>query len=343
VAGHNPGFLVGGLVRDLGVLARAAEERFFVIEGDEYDTAYFDKGPKFLHYEPAAAIVTSVEFDHADIYTDVEHVKSSFRRFAELLPADAPLVGCTAYPHLLDAVRGVGGGRFIGYGARESSDPAQTPWTFGELREDGESTSFRPYYREQPQDLVQLRVPGAMNALNATAVLALTSEFGVDQKAVRDALSTFRGAARRQEVLGNSGGVIVIDDFAHHPTAVAGTLAAMRKRYPDKRIVAVFEPRSNTSRRAVFQDRYAEALAAADLVALGAVYAKPNDPLTAEEMLSTDKLLSDLREAGVEGWAADGPDAILARLQREVRSGDVVVCMSNGAFGGLPRRLLASL
>lgn len=343
VAGLQPGFLVGGLVRDLGILARAAEGEFFVIEGDEYDTAYFDKGPKFLHYEPAAAIVTSVEFDHADIYKDVEHVKSSFRRLAELLPADSPLIGCTAYPHLLDAVRGVGQGRFIGYGAKGTSDPELTPWTFGDLDEGEQVTSFRPYYRGQPQEPVSLSVPGAMNALNATAVVALTTELGVDQQAVREALATFRGAARRQEVLGSTAGVTVIDDFAHHPTAVAGTLAAMRRRFPDKRIVAVFEPRSNTSRRAVFQQRYAEALKGADLVAVGAVYAKPNDPLTPEQMLSTDKLLGDLGGAGVQAWAADGPDAILERLQKEVRSGDVVVCMSNGAFGGLPRRLLAGL
>lgn len=338
VAGEDPGFLVGGLVRDLGVLARRGDGQWFVIEGDEYDTAYFDKGPKFLHYAPHAAIVTSVEFDHADIYTDVEHVKRSFRKLAELIPAGQPLVGCVDYPHLLDAVRGVGQGRFVGYGESDQAD-----WQLGPVSVDEKGTCFTPRYRGKAQGELRVGLVGAMNALNALAVTALWKEFGLDEAALAEGLAGYRGAARRQEILGEAGGVIVIDDFAHHPTAVAASLAAIRERFPTRRIWAAFEPRSNTSRRAVFQQRYTDALAAADQVALGAVYAKPNDPLSAEEMLSTDRIIQDLAARDTAAWTADGPDEILERLLLEVREGDVVVAMSNGAFGGLPRRLLAAL
>ncbi len=338
VAGEEPGFLVGGLVRDLGVLARRGTGSWFVVEGDEYDTAYFDKGPKFLHYAPHAAIVTSVEFDHADIYRDVEHVKGSFRKLAELLPDGSPLVGCVDYPHLLEAVRGVGRGRFVGYGEGEGGDWQLGPVTVGE-----KGTRFAPLYRGRKQAELVVGLVGAMNALNALAVTALWKELGLDEGALAEGLAGYRGAARRQEIIGEAGGVVVIDDFAHHPTAVAASLAAIRERFPTRRIWAAFEPRSNTSRRAVFQQRYTEALAAADCVALGAVYAKPNDPLSADEMLSTDRIVADLAAAGTKAWTADGPDEILERLLLEVRDGDVVVAMSNGAFGGLPRRLLAAL
>jgi UDP-N-acetylmuramate: L-alanyl-gamma-D-glutamyl-meso-diaminopimelate ligase len=171
----------------------------------------------------------------------------------------------------------------------------------------------------------------------------MTRELGVERTAVADALRRYQGAARRQQLVGETGGVTVIDDFAHHPTAVRLTLEAMQKRFPGRRIVAVFEPRSNTSRRAVFQDAYADALSVAAVAAVSAVYAKPNDPLTADQMLSTDRLVTDLARRSTHAWSAEGPDAILARLPAELRPGDVVVCMSNGSFGNLPRRLLALL
>jgi UDP-N-acetylmuramate: L-alanyl-gamma-D-glutamyl-meso-diaminopimelate ligase len=182
-----------------------------------------------------------------------------------------------------------------------------------------------------------------MNAANAVAVYAMTRELGVDRTAVTDALRRYKGAARRQQLVGEAGGITVIDDFAHHPTAVRLTLDAIGKRFPGRRLVAVFEPRSNTSRRAVFQDAYAEALSGASIAAVSAVYAKSNDPLTADQMLSTDRLVADLAQRNTHAWSAAGPDAILARLPDDLRPGDVVVCMSNGSFGNLPRRLLALL
>ena len=337
VAGLDPGYLIGGLVRDLGRLAHAGGGEFFAVEGDEYDTAYFDKGPKFLHYRPSAAIVTSLEFDHADIYRDVAHVQQAFRELAELLPAQAPVIASADYPYLGQILEEGIAAKVVWYGQQ-----AQSGWQPRNLQV-GTRTVFDITYAGSVEACVDLGLPGMMNALNAVAVFALCRELGVDTAAVVDGLASYRGAARRQEVVGEADGVTVIDDFAHHPTAVAATLAAIGERFRGRTVRAVFEPRSNTSRRAVFQQRYAEALAGADRVALSAVYAKANDPLAADEMLSTERLINDLRAVGVEAWSEDGPEEILQRLLTEIAGDEVVVCMSNGAFAGLPRRLLAAL
>lgn len=337
-AGADPGYLVGGLVRDLGKLAAAGGGEFFVVEGDEYDTAYFDKGPKFLHYKPSAVILTSVEFDHADIYTDVEHVKSSFRKLAGILPPNGPLVGCTDYPHLLAAIDKAGEYRFVPYGLHSPEG-----WEPRAIEVGPAGSRFELYWKGRRDTHLDLSLVGAMNVLNATAVYALCRELGVELGAVAEGLRTYKGAARRQEIVGEAAGVTIVDDFAHHPTAVGLTIAAIRGRFPGRRLWAIFEPRSNTSRRAVFQQAYADALAQADCVALSAVFRKDNDPLKPEEMLSTDRLVADLGARGVAAWTEAGPEEILARLRGELRGGDVVLCMSNGAFGGLPRKLLAAL
>jgi len=335
-AGADPGYLVGGLVRDLGKLAAAGGGEYFVVEGDEYDTAYFDKGPKFLHYKPSAVILTSVEFDHADIYTDVEHVKSSFRKLAAIIPTNGPLVGCVDYPHLLAAIDKAGQYRFVPYGMK-----AAEGWEPRAIRVGPEGSEFELFWKGRRDTNLKLSLVGSMNVLNATAVYALCRELGIELGAVAEGLATYKGAARRQEIVGEAGGITVVDDFAHHPTAVGLTIAAIRGRFPGRRLWAIFEPRSNTSRRAVFQKAYADALAGADCVALSAVFRKENDPLKPEEMLSTDRLIADLSARGIPAWTEPGPDEILARLRGELREGDVVLCMSNGAFGGLPRKLLA--
>jgi UDP-N-acetylmuramate: L-alanyl-gamma-D-glutamyl-meso-diaminopimelate ligase len=335
-AGTDPGYLVGGLVRDLGKLASAGGGEYFAVEGDEYDTAYFDKGPKFLHYKPSAVILTSVEFDHADIYSDVEHVKSSFRKLAGILPMNGPLVACTDYPHLLSAIDKAGKYRLVPYGLKSPEG-----WEPRDIRVGPEGSEFELHWKGRRDTVLHLPLVGAMNALNATAVYALCRELGIELGAVIEGLRTYKGAARRQEIVGEKGGITVVDDFAHHPTAVGLTIAAIRGRFPKRRLWAIFEPRSNTSRRAVFQQAYADALAGADCVALSAVFRKDNDPLKPEEMLSTDRLVSDLSARGVPAWTEAGPDEILARLRGELREGDVALCMSNGAFGGLPKKLVA--
>ena len=337
-AGLDPGYLVGGLVRDLGEFARDGQGRFFVIEGDEYDTAFFDKRPKFVHYRPGGAIITSVEFDHADIYRDLDHVKESFTTLVGLLSDDAPLIWCHDYPALVDVVTTRAPKRASSYGLADDSD-----WGLKDVAVGEAGIQFKVTYRGRVEDEINLALIGRMNALNALAVYAITREFNVDTCAVREALAKYRGAARRQEIIGQVGGVTIIEDFAHHPTAVFETLSAVREHFGKRRIVAVFEPRSNTSRRRVFQERYTEALAVADRVVLSAVYAKPNDPLSVDEILSTDRLIADLEGRGRQGETQAGPDEILESLVALVRDGDVVVTMSNGAFGNLPRRLLARL
>jgi UDP-N-acetylmuramate: L-alanyl-gamma-D-glutamyl-meso-diaminopimelate ligase len=337
-AGLEPGYLVGGRVPDLGEFARAGGGRYFVVEGDEYDSAYFDKRPKFIHYRPHGVILTSIEFDHADIYRDASHVESAFADLLALLGSDSPLVACGDYESIRRVTERVSVARVLWYGCR-----AEAEWSYRDVRAVGAETHFEALYRGFPDSTLRLSIPGEMNAANALAVYAMTRELGVDRAAVIDGLRRYRGAARRQQLVGEAAGITVVDDFAHHPTAVRLTLDAMRKCFPGRRIVAVFEPRSNTSRRAVFQDAYAEALSRASVAAVSAVYAKPNDPLTADQMLSTDRLVAELERRNTSAWAAAGPDAILDRLPEELRPGDVVVCMSNGSFGNLPLRLLGLL
>jgi len=337
-AGVEPGYLVGGRVPDLGEFARAGAGRYFVVEGDEYDSAYFDKRPKFIHYRPYGVILTSIEFDHADIYRDADHVESAFADLLRLLKPESPLVACAEYESIRRVTGRVGVARVIWYGRDSVAD-----WSYRDVRTVGGETHFEALYRGFPESTLKLSIPGEMNAANALAVYAMMRELDIDRTAVADALRRYKGAARRQQLVGEADGITVIDDFAHHPTAVRLTLDAIGERFPGRRLVAVFEPRSNTSRRAVFQDAYAEALSAASIAAVSAVYAKPNDPLSAEQMLSTDRLVADLAKRDTHAWAAEGPDAILARLPDDLRPGDVVVCMSNGSFGNLPRRLLALL
>lgn len=334
----RPGYLIGGLVSDLGEFARAATGEYFVIEGDEYDSAYFDKRPKFVHYRPYAAIVTSVEFDHADIYDDMSAIRSAFKGLAGQVPSDGFVIGNGDYRDIIDTVKPNTPARFISYGIGAEND-----WTVAGLESSAVGISFDARYHNNVEARLTLQVPGEMNALNALAVFAMCRELGLDDQPVLFGLSQFEGAARRQQKVGEVDGIVVIDDFAHHPTAVGLTLDAIRARYSGHRLVAVFEPRSNTSRRSVFQQQYTTALERADVAVVSAVYAKANDPLTADQALSTDRIVADLKAAGRDAWTADGPDEILARLAGQLRSGDVVVCMSNGAFGGLPKRLLAKL
>jgi UDP-N-acetylmuramate: L-alanyl-gamma-D-glutamyl-meso-diaminopimelate ligase len=332
--GRAPGYLIGGAPLNLPSAAELGTGPEFVIEGDEYDSAYFDKEPKFLHYHPAHLLLTAIEFDHADIYADLAAVTRAFRRLVEGLSVDAGLIACSDFP----VVREVVGARpacWFGVGRGAA-------WRVDDLDDDGRTTFT---VRERGRAVVRMAIdaPGAINARNALGVLLVAHELGLGWSEAADALAEFRGVRRRQEVVADAGGITVIDDFAHHPTAVRLTLDAMRKRFPGRRVVAVFEPRSNTSRRAVFQDAYVEALSRASVAAVSAVYAKPNDPLTADQMLSTDRLVADLERRKTHAWSAEGPDAILERLPGDLRSGDVVVCMSNGSFGNLPRRLLALL
>lgn len=335
--GRDPGWLIGGAPRDLGTNARLGGSPWFVIEGDEYDSAYFDKEAKFLHYRPDAVLIGAVEFDHADIYRDVDHVKSAFRKLLGLLQPGALLVACGDFPHLRDVARDATVDvRWYGLGP-------ENRYRITDLADDGSITRCTVRDGDAVLGQLALQVPGAINARNALGVALLAERTGVRFASAAEALAGFRGVQRRQEVVGERRGITVIDDFAHHPTAVAGTLAALRLRYPGRRLRAVFEPRSNTSRRRVFQQEYADALGAADEVVLAAVFAKANDPIPVEERLDPDTMVHDLDGRGIPARTVDGVPAIRDYLLGSAAPGDVIVIMSNGAFGGLPSLIAAGL
>ncbi len=335
-AGTDPGYLIGGAPRDLGSNAALGTGSWFVVEGDEYDSAYFDKEAKFLHYRPWAVLLNAIEFDHADIYRDLDHVKSAFGKLLALLAPDAPLVACGDFPHLLDVIDGTRA-KVMRFGIG-----AGNAWRVTDLVDDGR-VRFTVREGDRAVCEVTLRVPGDINARNALGVMLVARECGVPLEEAAAALAGFHGVARRQEVVGEVRGITVVDDFAHHPTAVAGTIAALRLRYPGRRLRAVFEPRSNTSRRRVFQREFAAALARADEAVLAAVFAKPGDPIPPEERLDPAEIVADVAALGTPARLIDGVPAIRDYLVATSTPGDVVVIMSNGAFGGLPRLVAGGL
>jgi UDP-N-acetylmuramate: L-alanyl-gamma-D-glutamyl-meso-diaminopimelate ligase len=326
--GRAPGYLIGGAPRDLDSAAELGTGPWFVIEGDEYDSAYFDKEPKFLHYHPAMLLLTAIEFDHADIYADLDSVKAAFRKLIGSLGPNVPLIACADFPIVREAV---GEHRATWFGL-----DASAAWRVDDLADDG-ATHFTVRERGRAVAEVMLTAPGAINARNALGVLLMAREAGLGWGEATDALAAFRGVRRRQEVVAEAGGITVIDDFAHHPTAVGGTLRALRLRYPGRRLRAAFEPRSNTSRRRIFQEEYREALAQADDVVLATAFAKESDPIPPEERLDVERIASELEAGGTRCRILDGATAIRDHLAESARPGDVVVIMSNGAFGGLPQ------
>ncbi len=336
-AGCDPSMMVGGHALDFGGNFALGTGEHFVIEGDEYDSAFFDKRPKFVHYRPDAAILTAVEFDHADIYDDLGEIMASFRTLVELLPARAPLVVNASFPHALEIAGGAAHCQVETFGAQGAD------WTYDELRDTGERTVFRVSHGGAAEGEVALRAPGFINVWNAMGVYVLARLEGLRHDEVAAGLEAFHGVARRQELVGVFDEVTLIDDFAHHPTAVEGVLAALRQRYPDRRLWALFEPRSNTSRRAVFQDAYARALAPADEVVLAQVFRKRSDVVDPSQELSTDKLVDDLSAQGVRARVATDAAEICQLVSAESRPGDVVAMMSNGSFGGLRAKLRSAL
>ena len=332
--GGDPGFMIGGATLDFERSFRIGRG-WFVVEGDEYDTAFFDKGPKFLHYDPDAVLLNAVEFDHADIYRDLAHVKSAFVRLLAALRPSATVVASADYPEVA-AVLAESGRAAITFGTRGRGD-----WRAEDVRDGGSATEFTVRAPDGASFAARCRAPGAMNVANALGVLAVSDVIGVPRDAAVTALATFRGVRRRQEVIGEGRGIVLIDDFAHHPTAVAGTLAALRARYAGRRIWALFEPRSNTSRRRVFQEAFADAFAAADRVTFAGVHRQAQLP--EEERLSTETLVRTLTARGIRAEVCEDPADIERLVARDARDGDVVVLMSNGGFGGLAQKLPVAL
>ena len=335
-AGLQPGFLVGGVMQGRNTSYTLGQGAPFVVEGDEYDSAYFDKRPKFVHYRPHRAIVTSLEFDHADIYDGLADYQRAFEHFVDLLPSDAgPLALCGDHKtvralaaHTRAPVRT--------YGLAPHNDVSAT-----HVQPTAQGQSFTLVIDDTMYTSVHLPLHGRHNLQNAlgAAVIARAEGASVDQ--IADGLSSFAGMKRRQTVRGEPGGVLVIDDFAHHPTAVSLTLEGLRTAHPDRRLLAVFEPRSNSSRRKVFETAYAHAFDAADQVFLKAPPVRHNDE--AATMLDPETVVRRLREQHIPAWAFADVDALLPRLLENTRSGDVAVLMSNGSFDGLHDQLLDAL
>ncbi len=334
-AGYDPGFMIGGIVQAFGKNFRIGQGDHFVVEGDEYDTAFFDKGPKFLHYQPHIAIITSIEFDHADIYADLEAVKASFRKLVAIMPKDGCLVAHLDDPVVREVVADAPCA-VVGYGEHEDCQ-----WQLGNVRCLRGGSTFTAHNGGSVFGEFSSVMPGRHNCLNSLAVIAVLSRLGLDSPVIGAQLTAFQGVRRRQEVRGIVGGVTVIDDFAHHPTSVRETLAALRAAYEGQRLVTVFEPRTNSSRRRVFQDDYVQVFDAADVVLI-----KEPDVLTAvpaAERFSSAELVDGLQKRGVDAHYFPDTDHILNYLATGHRSGDVVAILSNGGFDNIHERLLSNL
>jgi UDP-N-acetylmuramate: L-alanyl-gamma-D-glutamyl-meso-diaminopimelate ligase len=281
--------------------------------------------------------LTAVEFDHADIYRDLAHVKSAFRQLVELLPAGAPLIVAGECPHAIDVAK-QSSRQPTTFGIHESNI-----WRIGTLVDDGHISRVSVLCAGRVEGEIALRSPGSINAVNALGAYVLCRELGLSHAEIAAGLATFSGVARRQELVGEFGRVILIDDFAHHPTAVAGVIAAIQSRYSGRRLWALFEPRSNTSRRKVFQREYVQAFGGADRVVIGNVLPKATDAVSDAELFAPEQLAADLRQSGTEAWACATAAEITALVAEQAQVGDVVLMMSNGDFGGLRRLLQAEL
>ena len=339
-AGLNPSFMVGGVVQNFGVSFRVTDSEYFIIEGDEYDTAYFDKGPKFMHYLPEIAIVNNIEFDHADIYKDLEAVKLAFRRLMNLVPGNGKLIAGWDSPPVRDVVASFGQKLFTNLETFGTCDDAK--WQARDIRFSDGLTHFNAWREGSSWAEFSTPLIGDFNIRNCLAVIVAADAWGINHQTIAGALRSFKSVRRRLEVRGEVNGITVIDDFAHHPTAVRETLAALRTKYSDRRLIAVFEPRSRTSCHATFQDAYIEAFAPADYVIVSRVY----DAQRAAEMggvLDIEKLIEDVSASGKSAFAITDVEEIVRALQTELQAGDVVAIMSNGGFGGIHEKLIAAL
>jgi UDP-N-acetylmuramate: L-alanyl-gamma-D-glutamyl-meso-diaminopimelate ligase len=334
-ASFAPSFLIGGVAENFGTSFMVRDTRPFLLEGDEYDTAFFDKGPKFLHYFPDAAILTHVEFDHADIYADLDAVKTAFKRLVNLIPGRGRLVAFDGSANVTECVAKAFC-RVERYGFAEDSY-----WRVSEMRHEGASSVWSVARGGELFAELTLPMAGEHNALNATAAAALAAGQGVPVAAIVEALATFRSVKRRLEVRAEVGGVTIIDDFAHHPTAIRETLRALRGAYTGRKLWAILEPRSNTLRRNVFAEALVESLALADAVVLAAVFKSESIP--AEERLHPEDIVAGLVARGLPAAVYDDADAIVAAMVPELKAGDVVAILSNGGFGGIYEKLPAAL
>lgn len=325
--GRNPSYLIGGIPNNFQQGARFTDSEFFIIEGDEYDTAFFDKRSKFVHYLPDVVIINNIEFDHADIFESLGAIQLSFKRLINLVPRNGLLLANADDPNIAPLL-GVKHCPVQKFGFGPGSDVRATDLKLG-----GTSSEFR-----LGQTTFRSPLIGELNVRNALAVAACARHCGLSDTEIQSAFDTFKGVKRRMELRGTSGGVTVIDDFGHHPTAIRETMHALRVRFPGQKVWAIFEPRSNTTRRAVFQQELTDALNLADGVAVAQVARL--ELLAPEERLNPERLIESLKAAGKPAFYLPTADAIVQELGGRVQSGEVVCVFSNGGFGGIHDKLL---
>lgn len=337
VGGLDPSFLVGGIVQNFDASFRVTGSDYFVIEGDEYDTAYFDKKPKFMHYLPEIAIVNNIEFDHADIYRDLQEIKYQFSRLMNLVPGNGRLICGVDSPVVREVLDEMHGKLFTTVETFGLSDDAK--WQARYIDFTGDVTRFTVFKDGHSWGEFETHLIGEFNVRNCLAVIIAADAWGISKEKIQEALDTFKSVKRRMEVRGTIRGVTVIDDFAHHPTAVEETLKALRMKYEGRRLIAVFEPRSWSSRLAVFQEPYSKAFSYADYVIIAGVY---NTSKASElgKVLDVDELVRDIELQGKPAFSHPDADSIVEHLAPHLDKGDVVAIMSNGGFGGIHEKIL---
>src|SRR5882724_10998894 len=328
--GLNPSYLIGGIPNNLGQGARFTDSEWFIIEGDEYDTAFFDKRSKFVHYLPEVAMINNLEFDHADIFENLESIKTSFKHFIRLVPRNGLLLANGDDPNLAPLLN-VTHCPVKRFGLGEGNAVQAFNIRYGPTATEFEIPSFK----------FHINLVGEFNVRNALAVVACAKHCGLKNHQIQSAFDTFKGIKRRMEVRGIAGGVTVVDDFGHHPTAIRETLRALRIKYPHQRVWAIFEPRTNTTRRNIFQTELASAFADADAVVISQIARL--ELLAPEERLNPEKLMLDLRGAGKNAAYLPDADTIASHVAKSAQGGDVVCVFSNGGFGGIHDKLLGRL
>lgn len=329
-AGEDPSHMIGGIPRNLGKGASFTDSEFVVLEGDEYDTAFFDKRSKFLHYLPEVVIVNNIEFDHADIYNSLDEIKLTFKRLLNIVPRNGVAYVNGDCPNSMEVAQGAPA-PVKTVGLSESCDLQITEIDY---RSDG--TSF-----QLDGETYTLPMAGEFNVRNAAMAVCAARFSGFSPDQIREGLLGFEGIARRQEVRGEVGGVRVIDDFAHHPTAIGLAVDSLRQQYPDSRLWVIFEPRSNTTRRNVFQKELADALAKADLAVMPSV--PDPEKVAVEDRLDPEKLIADVTAQGTQSWYCEGVEQIVDLVGEQSEEGDTVAVLSNGGFGGIHQKLLDRL
>ncbi len=334
-AGLDPGFFIGGIAENFRSSYSLGSGKYFVIEGDEYDSAFFDKGPKFMHYLPDVGVVGNLEFDHADIYPNLDAIKLQFSRFVNLIPERGFLTVGAESPAALEASRKAFCRRQT-FGLDEAWD-----WSARNIQIEGHRLCFDVVFQRKLFRRLRLAVYGRFNVRNALAATAVLHHLGVSEDDIRDGMESFLGVRRRLQLRAEVQGIRIYEDFAHHPTAVRETLQAVRDTFHPTRLWALYEPRSATSRRNIFQREVAEALSLADCVVLPALYHPEKVP--EGERLDVARVVQDLRGMGRAAWNLDSVDGIIQHMCAEARAGDVILILSNGGFGGIYQSLPSAL